>query len=116
MRKHFRIGGKFKTEMQDVENDVDRFYEVIQELDTLIGKEELREIHPRKLLQVPLSDSMTHIGQIAMIRGIFGSPIAPENFVFAHIESNNLGKNQSDPIAPDKKWFDADGKEQKQAL
>ncbi len=96
--KTFFIGGKFRAKMQDVENDVNRFYEIIQELDKLISKDELREIHPKKLLQGPLSDSMTHIGQIAMIRRIFGSPIAPENFVFADIESNNLGKNQSDQL------------------
>ena len=99
-----------------MESDLKKFYTIVQELDELIGKEEFKEIQPKNLLQGPLSDSMTHIGQIAMLRRIFGSPIPPENFVFANISSNNLSRNQSEPTAPDKKWFDADGKEQKEAL
>jgi hypothetical protein len=110
------IGGTFRANIEDVESDLKKFYTIVQELDELIGKEEFKEIQPKNLLQGPLSDSMTHIGQIAMLRRIFGSPIPPENFVFANISSNNLSRNQSEPTAPDKKWFDADGKEQKEAL
>lgn len=37
------------------------------------------------LFQGPLCDAMTHVGQIALLRRLAGSPVATENFVRAEI-------------------------------
>jgi hypothetical protein len=65
---------------------------------------EVRGITPAKLLQGPFSDAMTHAGQIALLRRLAGSPVPPENFVFADINSGNLGPDQPLPISPDVDW------------
>ncbi len=50
---------------------------------------------------------MTHIGQLSMLRRLYGDPIPPENFIYADISSTRLGKNQPLPRAPDKDWPEA---------
>jgi hypothetical protein len=56
------------------------------------------------MLQGPFSDAMTHVGQLAMLRRLAGSPVPPENFVFAAITPTNLGVDQPQPVSPDKEW------------
>jgi hypothetical protein len=65
---------------------------------------ELHNITPEILLQGPFSDAMTHAGQLAMLRRLSGSPVPPENFIFADITPENLGPNQSSPRSPDADW------------
>jgi len=42
-----------------------------------------------------------------MLRRFAGSPVAPENFIVAKIDSQNLGKEQSEPVSPDEVWPEA---------
>ncbi len=44
---------------------------------------ELREITLERVLQGPCSDAMSHTGQLAMLRRLAGTPVPPENFIFA---------------------------------
>jgi len=39
----------------------------------------------KRLINGPLSDTLTHIGQLAFLRRLYGSPIAHENFSNANI-------------------------------
>jgi hypothetical protein len=55
---------------------------------------------PARLLQGPLSDAMTHAGQIALLRRLAGSPVPPENFLRADIRADNLTIDQPPPISP----------------
>ena len=57
-----------------------------------------------RLLQGPLADAMTHVGQLAMLRRLAGSPVPPENFLNADIRPENLGPNQPLPAAPKPGW------------
>ncbi len=54
-----------------------------------------------RLLQGPLSDSMTHVGQLAMLRRFAGSPVPAENFFEAAIRVGQVGEDQPDPVSPD---------------
>jgi len=65
---------------------------------------ELRGIGLENLLQGPCSDAMSHAGQLAMLRRLAGSPVPPENFIFAAISSDNLGPDQPPPVRPDEDW------------
>jgi hypothetical protein len=65
---------------------------------------ELHGITPEVLLQGPFSDAMTHAGQLALLRRLSGSPVPPENFIFADISPENLGPDQPLPRSPDKDW------------
>jgi hypothetical protein len=39
-----------------------------------------------------------------MLRRVAGCPVPSENFIYAKIESGNLGQDQAQPAAPDPGW------------
>jgi hypothetical protein len=66
--------------------EIERFYQIVDKLDKSIAKGlPDRERIAEKLLQGPLSDAMTHVGQLAMIRRMANDPIPGENFFDAPI-------------------------------
>jgi hypothetical protein len=50
---------------------------------------------------------MTHVGQLAMLRRLADSPVAPENFVYADIRADRLDTEQPPPARPDTHWPEA---------
>jgi hypothetical protein len=104
-RTHF-IGGSYRPPDFAVFQDaVAHMHEVIEDLARHLGTgTEMREITPEILLQGPFSDAMTHAGQLAMLRRLAGSPVPPENFIFAAITAENLGLDQPLPVSPDAEW------------
>jgi len=62
---------------------------------------------PERMLQGPLSDAMTHAGQLAILRRLAGDPVPPENFIVANIDATRLGPDQSLPVSPDEVWPEA---------
>ena len=89
------------TEDWDVE--VRRFFDGLGALDRGIaagvpdGAEE-------KLIQGPLADALTHVGQLALLRGLAGAPVRPESYARAEIVAGRVGLDQ----APPGKEFDGD--------
>jgi hypothetical protein len=59
---------------------------------------------PEQLLQGPLSDAMTHAGQLAMLRRLHGSPVPPENFARAYVDASNVSEDQAQPRSLDAEW------------
>lgn len=57
-----------------------------------------------QLLQGPLADAMTHVGQLAMLRRLAGEPVPSENFIHAEVDATNLTPAQAAPVAPDRWW------------
>ncbi len=87
---------------QTWESEVSRFYECVKTLDNfLAGPSPLSCLVPR-LLQGPVADALTHIGQLAMLRRMSGDPMRGENFFLADIEAGRVGPDQ----APPKRTFD----------
>jgi hypothetical protein len=85
--------------------EVHRFHQVLEDLGNMVGEDApLRSVSVEQLLQGPLADVMTHAGQLSMLRRLAGSPVAPENFVRANIQPDNLGADQPAPVAPDPGW------------
>jgi hypothetical protein len=88
--------------------EVGRFFALLRELADVIGEPtSLDDAQAERLLQGPLSDAMAHAGQLALLRRLSGSPIAPENFFHASIESGRLGPDQAAPRSPDQVWPEA---------
>jgi hypothetical protein len=50
-----------------------------------------------QLFQGPVADALTHVGQIAMLRRMFGSPVRGENYLKAEIVVGRVGPDQSAP-------------------
>jgi hypothetical protein len=99
----FFIGGLFRAEpLATLSGEVERFHELVGDLSAhLAAGTAIKEISLNQLLQGPISDAMTHAGQLAMLRRLAGSPVGPENFIFAEISPDNLGSDQPLPAAPD---------------
>jgi hypothetical protein len=102
----FFTGGKWRPQkLPTFAAEISRFHEILNDLrDQLDSAAPLRDITLERLLQGPLSDAMTHAGQLALLRRIHGSPVPPENFVYAKIDSCNVGPDQPEPARPDKVW------------
>ena len=49
------------------------------------------------LFQGPIADSLTHIGQISLLRRLAGSPVKAENYARAEIVSGRVGHDQAKP-------------------
>lgn len=104
----FFIGGSYRPpEYEHFQDAVTHFHETLTDLAGHLEQEtEFREITPEQLLQGPLSDAMTHAGQLAMLRRLAGNPVPPENFVFASVSRSNLTPDQPPPARPDREWHE----------
>jgi hypothetical protein len=103
--RSFFVGGVWQPERVSFSDEVRRFHQLLRDLDQHLEKgTALNGISLEQLLQGPLSDAMTHAGQLAMLRRFAGSPVPSENFVFADIRTGKVGSEQSPPVAPDLDW------------
>jgi len=77
-----------QPELSDFEAECERFQESLAHLDESIAAAETLDIAQMKtFLQGPLADALTHIGQLAMLRRLAGSPVEKTNFLRAEISS-----------------------------
>ena len=99
-------GGEFAPPpLATLAEEVERFHETLAGLQADFADETLvARISDQQFLQGPLSDAMTHAGQLAMLRRLAGSPVPSENFIFAEIRTANVSALQPPPAAPDLWW------------
>jgi hypothetical protein len=102
----FFTGGTYpRPKPDDFDRDIQAFHEMLSDLSSRLHKgDEFHGINEEQLLQGPLADAMTHAGQLAMLRRLHGSPVPPENFIFAAIDPGNVGSNQPSAKSPDPDW------------
>lgn len=106
----FFIGGSYRPEpLPSLDDEIARFHEMLELLSNHLSVCDpiLNGLTEESLLQGPFSDAMTHAGQLAMLRRLFGDPVPPENFIVANISSENVTSAQPDPANPDKEWREA---------
>ena len=103
------IGGRYWPEpLPDLNAETVRLHETIADLAVHLERgDELRGITPEQLLHGPFADAMTHVGQLALLRRLAGSPVPPENFIYAEIDDENVGPDQAAPKRPDPVWPEA---------
>lgn len=99
-------GGSFAPpRTPDFAAEIARFHATLEALRDDFGDPALEAtISDEQFLQGPLSDAMTHAGQLAILRRLAGSPVASENFIFARVEAANVSARQAEPAAPDAWW------------
>jgi len=78
------------------DQEVQRFHAGLTALDTALASGVVA-CPAEKLFQGPVADAFTHIGQIAMLRRLAGSPVRPENYFQAEISAGRVGANQAQP-------------------
>ncbi len=100
------IGGEYpRPKPEDWNKDVEAFHAMLEDLSTrLAAAEKMHGLTEEQLLQGPCADAMTHAGQLAMLRRMYGEPVASENFVFAEVSAENVSKDQPEPARPDEDW------------
>ena len=83
----------------DWDTEVKRFFDSVAQLDrTLASEVSLHgpaENQVQKLIQGPLADALTHVGQLAMLRGMAGAPLRPESYARAEIVLGRVGPDQA---------------------
>jgi hypothetical protein len=73
------------------EEEVGRFFRILSELDkSLESGLQWNGRTEEQILQGPLADAMTHIGQLAMLRRIASSPVSKETFDEAQIRLGDV--------------------------
>jgi hypothetical protein len=77
--------------------EVARFYSTAKEFDTYLAGRSTIACPLEKLLQGPIADAITHVGQLAMLRRLSGAPIRGENYFAADIITGSVGPDQSAP-------------------
>jgi hypothetical protein len=77
-----------------------RFFQSLQTLDAFLASQEPLRAPVERLLQGPVADALTHVGQLAMLRRLSGSPTHGENFYVAAIEPGQVGMDQPDAARP----------------
>ena len=88
----------------DWQAEVQRFFDGLAALDAQLAAAALTETSIAQLIQGPLADTLTHVGQLSMLRGLAGSPVRPESYARAEIVRGRVGREQ----APANKEFDGD--------
>ena len=77
--------------------EVERFFAAVQKFDDYLASSESLHGSAEGLFQGPIADALNHIGQIAMLRRLAGSPILGENYFKAAITAGRVGLEQSAP-------------------
>jgi hypothetical protein len=102
----FFIGGTYSPDvLPTFDDEIEQFHAMLEDLRDHFDREtSLTGITEEQMLQGPFADAMTHAGQLAMLRRLYGDPVRSENFIHAEISPENVTSAQPDPAAPDEYW------------
>src|SRR4029079_17493715 len=77
--------------------EVERFHAAVQQFDDYLASDAPLAVTVEKLFQGAVADSLTHIGQLAMLRRLAGTKIKGENYSRADIVVGRVGSDQAAP-------------------
>ena len=77
--------------------EIARFHETLGRFDAYVASDAPLRHPPETLFQGAVADALAHVGQIAMLRRIAGSPLKGENYSRAKIEAGRVGPDQAAP-------------------
>ena len=87
----------------------DRFFRGLAAFDAALASASFEKFPPEIIFQGPIADALTHVGQLAIARGVAGGPIKPESYARAEIQIGRVGTDQSDT----RKEFEGDASARK---
>jgi hypothetical protein len=77
-----------------------RFFASLKAFDAFLASDGSLLAPVEQLLQGPVADALTHVGQLAMLRRLSGSPARGENFYVAAIAAGQVGADQPASVQP----------------
>jgi hypothetical protein len=78
-------------------DEVLRFFTSLKKFEDFLASPEPLRAPMESLFQGPIADSLTHVGQLAMLRRIACCPIKGENYYKAEIVAGRVGLEQATP-------------------
>lgn len=75
--------------------EVGRFHASLEAFDAYLASDAPLGIGMEKLFQGPIADSLTHVGQLAMLRRQADAPVRSESFARSDIVAGRLGTEQT---------------------
>jgi hypothetical protein len=88
----------------DWDTEVRRFFDGVAAFDAALASQAAPGFRPEPLIQGPVADALTHVGQLSLLRRAFGAPVRPESYARADIAPGRVGLDQ----APARHEFDGD--------
>jgi hypothetical protein len=79
------------------EEECKRFFTALKKFDDYLASGKPLQAPAEKLLQGPIADALTHVGQIAMLRRMAGVPMKSENYFVAEVTLGRVGADQAMP-------------------
>lgn len=79
------------------DREVQRFFAAVKRFDDFLASDAPLSAAPERLFQGAVADSLTHVGQLAMLRRLAGAKIRGENYSRAEIVAGRVGPDQVAP-------------------
>jgi hypothetical protein len=77
------------------DQEVARFHAALARLDTYLASDAPLSAEPEKIFQGAIADSLTHVGQLTMMRRLAGARMKSENYSRADIVAGRVGVEQT---------------------
>lgn len=85
---------RIRHEALEWKSEVGRFYDLLGKLDArLADSPSIEEGMDLRLVQGPLADTLTHVGQLHAMRRAAGVPVAPTNYIRADVQAGRVALN-----------------------
>lgn len=94
----FLMQGEFvhlQSPVQSWAEDAKRFFAAAREFDSYLASDAPLAQPIEKILQGPIADALTHVGQIVMLRRLARKPIRAESYFTAEIKAGEINENVS---------------------
>jgi hypothetical protein len=82
---------RIRHDTLDWQQDIDRFYWLLAQVDAKLAAGAVMDPEmDLKLVQGPLADALTHVGQLHAMRRMAGGPVSPTNYIKADVQIGRI--------------------------
>jgi hypothetical protein len=74
------------------EDEIARFFSAVKALDSYLASDAPLLCPVEKLIQGPIGDALTHVGQIVILRRVAGKPVRPASYFTAEIVAGEIDR------------------------
>ena len=74
------------------EEEIARFFSVVKAFDSYLASDAPLACPVEKLVQGPVGDALTHVGQIVMLRRMAGKPVRAEGYFSAELVAGEVNR------------------------
>lgn len=76
-------------------DEIERFHSALRRFDDFLASDTELACTCERLFQGAIADSLTHVGQLTILRRLASAPIRGENYSVAQIEAGHVGTDQA---------------------